>query len=886
MSLSSKETSSDSLISKTALQVASSPQQGVQQEVQQGVQQEQGQKDQQAGQELKQGQDQQQKQKASNQKANDIEDASAYNIFISKAVDITQTFESDGILTFIRSCRDIDNNTRRKFLYNYRFINNIDHDHRHHQVSMITPPIELPTKVKVRVASPSGEKLAIFMEEDNVDVKHSGSGSKKQIVEIWTDRGMTLSKRIILSNKIHGDVCYDTSWFGSFSWNHDETAIVYSAEMNPPATASFFDLANDKDDVIVGGTNTLNYGIGENWGEKYTSTCRLNLYVLNVDSGNVGTVQNVPGCNDNSNDNTNSIRTTEGGYTLGQAVFSPCGNYVVYTGWDAGDGGQSPRRLGSIYCYQRPCKIYISPVTQLLSQLKLGSSSSFDSNSETKDSDYICVTTNDRLARSPRFTRFNSEGICKLVYLCNKEGFDTHGGCMALHSARWEMESGYLPDSKRELVSVVRLPHFDSSNENNEEMVVAGMSFPGLFLNQLPVDPFTIDNKYALVNTQWGSISKIIRIDLEDGNVTLVDFDLRGDESSVDCHASQRLLCMTSNGDVVVCQSEPNCPPIIGVIKYSLLMEGKGKIKIEKSMLSELSSITATARFDSSSSTINPNTSSTSTYHLISTTPRHGDLKSPVQGILLLPRNADGLENQEPIPLIVVPHGGPHSCTTTGYTPSYAFLCEHGKYAVLHVNYRGSSGFGQSALESLAGNAGSQDVDDVVHLTERVLFSFSDILDSSRVGVCGGSHGGFLAGHLIGQYPDMFKVCAMRNPVCNIATMVSATDIPDWCYIEALGPGQYKWDAFQGPTKDQLSTMWEASPISHIKNVVSPTLIAIGKSDKRVPPSQGIEYYHALRSKGIKTKLLLYDNDDHAIDRVQSEADHWINILKWFQECL
>ncbi len=70
--------------------------------------------------------------------------------------------------------------------------------------------------------------------------------------------------------------------------------------------------------------------------------------------------------------------------------------------------------------------------------------------------------------------------------------------------------------------------------------------------------------------------------------------------------------------------------------------------------------------------------------------------------------------------------------------------------------------------------------------------------------------------------------------------------------------------------------------IAHIEHVTAPTLLAIGDSDQRVPPSQGYEYYHSLRSKGVDTKLLIYDDDDHAIDKVGSEADHWINILQWF----
>jgi acylaminoacyl-peptidase len=59
--------------------------------------------------------------------------------------------------------------------------------------------------------------------------------------------------------------------------------------------------------------------------------------------------------------------------------------------------------------------------------------------------------------------------------------------------------------------------------------------------------------------------------------------------------------------------------------------------------------------------------------------------------------------------------------------------------------------------------------------------------DAERASVCGGSHGGFLTGHLMGQYPQRFKCAGLRNPVLNIALMVGVTDIPDWCYVETYG---------------------------------------------------------------------------------------------------
>ncbi len=53
--------------------------------------------------------------------------------------------------------------------------------------------------------------------------------------------------------------------------------------------------------------------------------------------------------------------------------------------------------------------------------------------------------------------------------------------------------------------------------------------------------------------------------------------------------------------------------------------------------------------------------------------------------------------------------------------------------------------------------------------------------------VIGGSHGGFLTGHLVGQYPERFRCGGMRNPVCNLSLMVGLSDIPDWCYVEVMG---------------------------------------------------------------------------------------------------
>jgi acylaminoacyl-peptidase len=136
------------------------------------------------------------------------------------------------------------------------------------------------------------------------------------------------------------------------------------------------------------------------------------------------------------------------------------------------------------------------------------------------------------------------------------------------------------------------------------------------------------------------------------------------------------------------------------------------------------------------------------------------------------------------IPLIVVPHGGPHSSINNIFIPSYIFLVEALKVGVLFVNYRGSTGFGQDSITSLLGKIGTNDVADIMTSLNSALQLVQQdsaklkVFDETKVGIVGGSHGGFLGAHMCGQYPNVFKACALRNPVTNIPAMASVTDIP------------------------------------------------------------------------------------------------------------
>ncbi|KOM33872.1 hypothetical protein LR48_Vigan02g002200 [Vigna angularis] len=202
-------------------------------------------------------------------------------------------------------------------------------------------------------------------------------------------------------------------------------------------------------------------------------------------------------------------------------------------------------------------------------------------------------------------------------------------------------------------------------------------------------------------------------------------------------------------------------------------------------------------------------------------------------------------------------------------------------YSLLIVNYRGSLGFGEEALQSLPGNVGSQDVNDVLSAIDHVINL--GLASPSKITVMGISHGGFLTTQLIGQAPDKFVAAAAINPVCNLALMIGTTDIPDWCYVEACGTTARNCFT-EPPSADDLTLLYNKSPISHVSKVKAPTLFLLGAQDVRVPIYDGLQYARALKEKGVDVKIIMFQNDVHALKRPQSDMESFLNIGVWFNK--
>ncbi|NXE12877.1 APEH enzyme, partial [Lophotis ruficrista] len=422
---------------------------------------------------------------------------------------------------------------------------------------------------------------------------------------------------------------------------------------------------------------------------------------------------------------------------------------------------------------------------------------------------------------SPRL----SPDRCRIVYLEN-DALGPHQQCSRLRMYDW-----YTKQTSTVLEAVPRQ--------------VWG-AFPGIYCGALPGLCWAADSRRLVLDTAQRSQQDVFVVDTVTGATTSLTADAPQGSWSV----------LTIDRDLLVASfSTPDCPP---TLKVAVLPDAGQEVQARWVCLQDappVPGITWSIR------TLRPPPEQEH--------PQYGGLD--FDAILLRP--SEGPAAQKP-PLVVMPHGGPHTVFTAGWTLYPAALCRMG-FAVLLVNYRGSLGFGQDSVASLPGNVGTQDVRDVQLCVEQVLQE--ETLDAGRVALVGGSHGGFLACHLIGQFPDTYHACVVRNPVVNIASMVTTTDIPDWCLTEIGLP--YLPDALPDPA--QWTEMLRRSPMRYVDQVRAPVLLMLGEDDRRVPPKQGLEYYRALKARGVPTRLLWYPGNGHALAGVEAEADGFMNIVLW-----
>lgn len=717
----------------------------------------------------------------------------------------------------------------------------------------------MTTKFAAQSLSPSGSKEVCFS-----NVKPPAGSEAVPAVEVVHHAGSACFGNIKIDlSSAHGPIIGDT-WFGGVSWSADEVFVAYVAKVKVGKKTTAVESVTSPGGATstpAAADSVNKYDFVDDWGEKYVDVTNLGIYILNTINGKVYSLPNVDVAQ----------------WTVGQPQFIPtsAASYrIAYTAWNS-----LPRRLGMIYCYHRPCSIFLADITSLLS----------DDGSVVN---HQLLSRNIKLARSPRAA---PDGL-SLIFLGSRKGYSTHGGCSELFRVPL---TGDLSSVEAEtIVSEVDLPSSCAASGSLYTRRREHLSFPGLYLDQLPARCFVDkQGRRLLCSSLWGSIEEVLLVDTTTKDVAPISALVPTLAEAVGLSSLQVLdvsSTYTDDGcDVLFTFSAPNAPVRAGFI--SLDVANLAASTLSLGPMPRLFSITNKINlFQSDYATdIIQQLSQKISFQLFS---HHDQTGIPFESILIAPT---GISTS--LPVVVVPHGGPHSCFSTAFVAAYVYLANTLQSAVLYVNYRGSTGFGQRSIHSLAGTIGTNDVQDMMTCLHHALSLPHPLeptqtwLNREKVAVCGGSHGGFLGAHLSAQYPEVFKAAALRNPVTDIAAMVGVSDIPDWCYTESLGvelveSGTLDWSN-PSPGIEVLSKMRQVSPV-HVSSVttrgkyLTPTLICLGMKDRRVPPSQGVAFYQLLRlyhGDRVPLSLMTFPEDVHAIDLPSTEAEHWIAIAKWFQ---
>ena len=235
-----------------------------------------------------------------------------------------------------------------------------------------------------------------------------------------------------------------------------------------------------------------------------------------------------------------------------------------------------------------------------------------------------------------------------------------------------------------------------------------------------------------------------------------------------------------------------------------------------------------------------------------------------LDGVLTLPPPEVA---KAPYPLVLYPHGGPHSRTAKGFNAT-AHVLAHAGYAVFQPNFRGSAGYGKKFLDSDRNDLGGGDMRDILAGID--MLAKAKLIDRERQFVYGVSYGGFMTSWLVG-HTTQFRAAVAQNAVTEMNVMWGLSDIQSWTQHELSG---LPWEVAE--------KMREHSPFAHAANIRTPTLILHSRDDRRCPLPMGKMFHQALLARGVPTQMVIYPDEGHGIRQPKHQVDVLKRTLAWF----
>lgn len=241
-----------------------------------------------------------------------------------------------------------------------------------------------------------------------------------------------------------------------------------------------------------------------------------------------------------------------------------------------------------------------------------------------------------------------------------------------------------------------------------------------------------------------------------------------------------------------------------------------------------------------------------------------------ISALVTMPAN---LQRDGSNPAIVIPHGGPTGKTDDFFDDVAAALASRG-YIIIAPNFRGSTGYGKAFQAANYDDLGGGDLKDVIAAKQFLVAS--GYVDPKRVGIFGGSYGGFMTLMAIGKAPDEFAAGVQWFGIINWRTMYRDMDEVLKAYLRSL----------MGTPEENPEGYDRASPLTYIANAKAPLLTIQGENDIRVPRGQAQEVEDILKAKGRTVETVFYPLEGHGFRKRENQLDSLKRTVEWFDRYL
>ena len=235
-----------------------------------------------------------------------------------------------------------------------------------------------------------------------------------------------------------------------------------------------------------------------------------------------------------------------------------------------------------------------------------------------------------------------------------------------------------------------------------------------------------------------------------------------------------------------------------------------------------------------------------------------------INGYLTLPKGYN-MENAKNLPVVINPHGGPWARDSWGFNPEIQFLANRG-YAVLQMNFRGSTGYGRKFFEASFKKWGREMQDDITDGTKWLIDK--GIADSTRIAIYGGSYGGYATLMGLVKEPKMYAAGVDYVGVSNMFTFMKT--IPP--YWEPMLEMMYE---MVGDVEKDSAMLREVSPVFHVDKIKAPLFIAQGANDPRVNVDESDQMVKAMKEKGIDVEYLVKKDEGHGFRNEENRFEFY-----------